>query len=44
METNIVPTKFIDMVSNAFNTLLVGLGTVTFIWIVALVIVFMIEK
>ena len=43
MQTNIVSTKFFDMVSNAVNTLMVALGTVTFIWILAFLIVAMIE-
>jgi hypothetical protein len=42
MQSNIVSTKFIDMVSNAINTLMVALGTVTLIWILAYLIVAMV--
>jgi len=43
MQTNTLSSKFFDMVSNAVNTLMVALGTVTFIWILAFLIVAMIE-
>jgi hypothetical protein len=43
MQRDTLPTKFFDMVSNTVNTLLVALGTVTFIWILAFLIVSMIE-
>ena len=43
MQTNTLSAKFFDMVSNAVNTLMVALGTVTFIWILAFLIVAMIE-
>jgi hypothetical protein len=43
MQTNILSAKFFDMASNAINTLMVALGTVTFIWILAFLIVGMIE-
>jgi hypothetical protein len=43
MQTNTLSTKFFDMASNAIYTLMVALGTVTFIWILAFLIVGMIE-
>ena len=43
MQTNTLSTKFFDIVSNAVITLMVALGTVTFIWILAFLIVGMIE-
>ena len=43
MQRDTLPTKFFEMASNAVNTLLVALGTVTFIWILAFLIVSMIE-
>ena len=43
MQTNTLSTKFFDMASNLINTLMVALGTVTFIWILAFFIVGMIE-
>lgn len=38
MQTNIVSTKFSDMVSNTINTLMVALGTVTIISVLAFLI------
>ena len=42
MQSNMLSTKFFDMVSNAINTLMVAIGTVTLIWIMAYLIVAMI--
>ena len=43
MQTNTLSTKIFDVSSNLINTLMVALGTVTFIWILAFLIVCMIE-
>jgi hypothetical protein len=42
MQTNTVSTKLFGIISNAINTLMVALGTVSLIWILAYLIVAMV--
>ena len=41
MQTNTGPTKVSNVVSNAINTLMVTIGTLSFIWVLAFLIVAM---
>lgn len=44
MKTKILPAKISDMVNSTISNLMVAFGTVTLIWILALLIVALVEK
>ena len=44
MQTNVLSTKLSDMVSKAIDKLMVATGTVALVWILAFLLVAMIEK
>ena len=44
MQTNICPTKYSDMLSKIFEKLMVASGTIALVWILAFLLVAMIDK